>query len=213
MCVKMRRVSIYWRLTVIYRGSSAFLVREVTMPSFFSSRFYVQSIPSPLVGWTMNDPVFFCLGGFSLHGERAKELLAGPAEYRGTRARTPCPRFRDARAKASAGVGQAWQANLSGSFSPTGWGGGCRRLIERASLPCSTIGKYFLSFFHLCFVHPQPQSPTPAQLSLPSTLNLHQKKRSVSFLVAILHFYILLCIVEYLSLIRSRCSPRACPEL
>lgn len=90
---------------------------------------------------------------------------------------------------------------------------GGRRLIERASLPCLTIGKYFLSFFHLCFVHPQPQSPTPAQFSLPSTLNLHQKKRSVSFLVAILTFYILLCIVEYLSLIRSRCSPRACPEL
>lgn len=176
------------------------------MPPFFISRFDVQSIPSPLVGWTMT--LSFFLSGFSLHGERAKELLAGPADIE---ARTPCPRFRDARAKASAGVGQAWQANLSGSFSPTGWGG--RRLIERASLPCLTIGKYFLSFFHLCFVYPQPQSPTPAQFSLPSTLNLHQKKRSVSFLVAILTFYILLCIVEYLSLIRSRCSPRACPEL
>jgi hypothetical protein len=68
-------------------------------------------------------------------------------------------------------------------------GQGGRRLIQRASLPCLTIGKYFLSFFHLCFVHPQPQSPTPAQFSLPSTLNLHQKERPVSFLVAILTFY------------------------
>ena len=130
------------------------------MPSFFISRFDVQSIPSPLVGWKMT--LSFFLSGFSLHGERAKELLAGPADIE---ARTPCPRFRDARAKASAGVGQAWQANLSGSFSPTGWGG--RRLIERASLPCLTIGKYFLSFFSP-LLRPSPTTKSNTSPVLPS---------------------------------------------
>lgn len=65
----------------------------------------------------------------------------------------------------SAGVGQGLAGKTFGKLLSYRLGG--RRLIERASLPCLTIGKYFLSFFHLCFVHPQPQSPTPAQSPFP----------------------------------------------
>lgn len=109
--------------------------------------------------WLRNDPVGFRCKDDGALGPRFRS-------YRGTYPRAhsfarvsgkhgPCSRL---------GSGQAWQANVFGKLLSHSAVGGSS---SEASLPCLTIGKYFLSFFHLCSVHPQPQSPTPAKPPFP----------------------------------------------
>lgn len=189
------------RLIDTYRGSSAYLVCEAAS---ICRESVVLAINSYASSWLDNDPLL-PLSGFLLGELRGDRFEGGtyPKAY----AR---PRFREARARRRLGSGRPGR-QIFREASLLQAGGSA---AHRASV--ITLLDHWQIFSELFspLLRPSPTTkPNTSPVSLSSTLSLHQKKRPVSLFVAILTFYTILCIVEYLSLIRSRCSPRACPEL
>lgn len=139
------------------------------------------------------------LSGFSLQREWGHGALGRGLP--GIEVRTPqpivLPAPREARAMRRLGSGRPGRQMFSGSFSLTGWGGGGGRpLVERSVI---TLLDHWQIFSELFSPLPRPSPTTKSNtspVSLPSALNLHQKKLPVSFLLVLLVFYTLLCVVE-----------------